>query len=62
MKSIIISEIYTKALRRKISTNKTKPINEDPQEINDQKSINGDEESTSSANLGACLLYTSRCV
>lgn len=55
MKSIIISEIYTKALRRKISTNKTKPSNEDPQEINDQKSINGDEESTSSANLGAII-------
>ncbi|QHS74704.1 bile acid-transporting ATPase YBT1 [Saccharomyces paradoxus] len=55
MKSIIISEIYTKALRRKISTNKTKPTNEDPQEINDQKSINGDEESTSSANLGAII-------
>ncbi|CAI4045596.1 hypothetical protein SKDZ_12G0130 [Saccharomyces kudriavzevii ZP591] len=55
MKSIIISEIYTKALRRMISTNKAKPTNEDPQEINDQKSINGDEESTSSANLGAII-------
>ncbi|EJS42817.1 ybt1p [Saccharomyces arboricola H-6] len=55
MKSIIISEIYTKALRRKISTNKTTTVNEDPQKINDERSINGDEESTSSANLGAII-------
>ena len=52
MKAIIISEIYTKALRRKTSPNKSKsPTDEvDPQTLNEQKDID------------ACLLYTSRCV
>ncbi|SCW00905.1 LAFE_0D00716g1_1 [Lachancea fermentati] len=56
MKAIIISEIYTKALRRKIAPNSTKtPTDEvDPQTLNAQKDVDGDEESTS-ANLGAII-------
>lgn len=56
MKAIIISEIYTKALRRKTSPNKSKsPTDEvDPQTLNEQKDIDADEES-STANLGAII-------
>lgn len=58
MKAIIISEIYSKALRRKISPNSSKESTDevDPQKLNEQKEIDGDEESTpSSANLGAII-------
>ncbi|CDO94121.1 unnamed protein product [Kluyveromyces dobzhanskii CBS 2104] len=57
MKAIIISEIYSKALKRKISPNSTKePTNVvDPQQLNDKQQIDGDEESTTSANLGAII-------
>ncbi|SCU77356.1 LAME_0A00826g1_1 [Lachancea meyersii CBS 8951] len=56
MKAIIISEIYTKALRRKISANSSKPSTDevDPQDLNAKDDVNGDEESTS-ANLGAII-------
>lgn len=57
MKAIIISEIYTKALKRKISANSAKQSSDevDPQKLNEQEQINGDEESTTSANLGAII-------
>lgn len=57
MKAIIISEIYTKALRRKVSTNSSKESTDqiDPQNLNDKQQIDGDEESSSSANLGAII-------
>ena len=68
MKSIIISEIYSKALRRRISTtnrqqqekdnggNKDGKIDEvDPQERNQQDNFDGDEESTSKAQLGTII-------
>lgn len=57
MKAIIISEIYTKALKRKINTNATKKSSDeiDPQKLNEQKHLDGDEESNSSANLGAVI-------
>lgn len=57
MKAIIISEIYTKALKRKISVNTSKESTDevDPQKLNEQEQINGDEESTSSANIGAII-------
>ncbi|SCU89344.1 LAMI_0D13234g1_1 [Lachancea mirantina] len=56
MKAIIISEIYTKALRRKVAKTSSKPPTDeiDPQALNDQKEVDGDEES-SSANLGAII-------
>lgn len=57
MKAIIVSEIYTKALKRKISANSTKQSTDevDPQKLNEEEQINGDEESSSSANLGAII-------
>lgn len=68
MKSIIISEIYSKALRRKISTtnkqeqeqntnenDKIKDIEEDPQERNQKNHFDGDEESSSKAQLGTII-------
>lgn len=69
MKSIIISEIYSKALRRKVSvTNKSQskkedgeitsdnPFeNSDPQEKNQKENINADEESSSNAQLGTII-------
>ncbi|SCU89929.1 LADA_0F00628g1_1 [Lachancea dasiensis] len=56
MRAIIISEIYTKALRRKISANAKKSSTDevDPQDLNEQKEIDADEESTT-ANLGAII-------
>lgn len=65
MKSIIISEIYSKALKRKI-TKQSKPADENnendmikhdevsPQEVNDTTHVNADEESYSS-NLGSII-------
>lgn len=57
MKAIIISEIYSKALRRKISPNSTKEPTDvvDPQELNDKQHVDGDEESATTANLGAII-------
>ncbi|QLQ77932.1 hypothetical protein HG537_0A01790 [Torulaspora globosa] len=57
MKAIIISEIYTKALKRKISVKSGKQSTDeiDPQKLNEQEKIDGDEESSSSANLGAII-------
>lgn len=57
MKAIIISEIYTKALKRKISANSAKQSSDDidPQKLNEEEQINGDEESSSSANIGAII-------
>lgn len=60
MKSVIISEVYSKALRRRVvASNKKekeeKSSEEDPQEINDETNINGDEESSASAQLGAII-------
>ncbi|SCV05082.1 LANO_0G18074g1_1 [Lachancea nothofagi CBS 11611] len=56
MKAIIISEIYTKALRRKISSNSSKTSTDeiDPQALNAKEQVDGDEESTT-ANLGAII-------
>ncbi|CAR30690.1 bile acid-transporting ATPase YBT1 [Lachancea thermotolerans CBS 6340] len=56
MKAIIISEIYTKALRRKTSPNNSKSSTDDvdPQVLNQQKDVDADEES-STANLGAII-------
>ncbi|CCF60626.1 hypothetical protein KAFR_0L00190 [Kazachstania africana CBS 2517] len=66
MKGIIISEIYSKALRRKVATsskdlkaekrdvNTTEDV-KDPQKIHDKENINGDEESIPSAKLGAVI-------
>ncbi|CCE63505.1 hypothetical protein TPHA_0F00180 [Tetrapisispora phaffii CBS 4417] len=59
MRSIIISEIYSKALRRQVSNSsdaeKSKDDFEiDPQEENDKKNVNGDEKSKT-ANLGAII-------
>lgn len=56
MKAIIISEIYTKALRRKISPNSSKVSTDeiDPQALNETEEIDGDEESTT-ANLGGII-------
>lgn len=63
MKSIIVSEIYNKALRRKL-TNEKKDLNTeagnetpeiDPQKKNDESHVDGDEESSASANLGAII-------
>lgn len=56
MKAIIISEIYTKALRRKITSNSSKqPIDDTNQsKFLDKDKRNGDEESTP-ANLGAII-------
>lgn len=70
MKSIIISEIYSKALRRKVSVNKKAQSNNesnesnttdnpfqtpDPQEKNQKEDINADEESSSNAQLGTII-------
>ncbi|KAH3901580.1 uncharacterized protein SCDLUD_001343 [Saccharomycodes ludwigii] len=57
MKAIIISEIYSKALRRKIMTSSSKPSTDavDPQELNDESSVDGDEESSTSSNLGGII-------
>ena len=56
MRSIIISEIYSKALRRRISNEKptSKRDDIDPQTKNDYEDIDADEES-SSANLGSII-------
>lgn len=59
MKSIIISEIYAKALRRKVlTTSRSKASNddyEDPQDKNDKENIDADEESSSNAKLGTII-------
>ncbi|SCU78640.1 LAFA_0A07668g1_1 [Lachancea sp. 'fantastica'] len=56
MKAIIISEIYSKALRRKVSPNTSKPSTDevDPQALNSKENVDADEES-STANLGAII-------
>ncbi|GCF00367.1 Transporter of the ATP-binding cassette [Zygosaccharomyces mellis] len=57
MKAIIISEIYTKALRRQVAVNSHKQSTDevDPQELNEEEDRDGDEESGTSANLGAII-------
>lgn len=57
MKAIIISEIYAKALKRKVSNSSKQSTDEaDPQKVNQQAKIDGDEESSSTtANLGAII-------
>lgn len=57
MKAIIISEIYTKALKRRVSVKSGKQSTDevDPQKLNEEERIDGDEESSSSANLGAII-------
>ncbi|CCH62018.1 hypothetical protein TBLA_0G00710 [Henningerozyma blattae CBS 6284] len=56
MRSIIISEIYIKALRRQIITKTKKSTDEvDPEQLNEDSKIDGDEESTASANVGAII-------
>lgn len=57
MKAVIISEIYTKALRRQVSANSNKQSTDevDPQELNEEEHRDGDEESGASANLGAII-------
>ena len=57
MKAIIIAEIYSKALRRKVSPNSAKDPTDvvDPQQLNDEHNIDGDEESSTTANLGAII-------
>lgn len=59
MKSIIISEIYAKALRRKVvNTSGSKTSNdetEDPQDKNDKENVDADEESSPNAKLGTII-------
>ena len=57
MKAIIISEIYTKALRRQVAVNSNKQSTDevDPQKLNQEEHKNADEESGTSANLGAII-------
>ncbi|CCK70379.1 bile acid-transporting ATPase YBT1 KNAG_0E01120 [Huiozyma naganishii CBS 8797] len=64
IKSIIISEIYSKALKKRVSMAPSKNSAdspnaenefEDPQERNEEESINADEESGSNAKLGTII-------
>ncbi|CDH08440.1 probable ATP-dependent bile acid permease [Zygosaccharomyces bailii ISA1307] len=57
MKAIIISEIYTKALRRQVAVNSNKQSTDevDPQKLNQEEHKDADEESGTSANLGAII-------